>query len=188
MVQLPFYTVNAFDDIVITVTKHADNKYHFKFETLLEGNKFAVVHEFFSAEELTIENAFKRAYSDLAHWVGVTSSMDHLSRNDALRLLMQVGKDLYNEKIFKDLKDATGSFEYHGVTVEWTRNTGTRMDTTFETVVRDNRSQDMDDDDYMLGVAISSKVVISTLGNEDNLDPVKQYELYMKAFDHGADS
>lgn len=185
---LPFYTVNAFDDILITVTKHADNKYHFKFETLLQGDKFAVVHEFFSEEELTIENAFKRAYSDLAHWVGVTLSMDHLSRNDAVRLLMKVGKDLYNETIYKDLKDAEGSFDYHGVSVEWTRSAGVALHTTFETVVRDNRNQDMDADDYMLGIAVSSKVTITTKGNEENLNPRDQYELYMKAFDHGADS
>jgi hypothetical protein len=184
---LPSYTVNAFDDILITVTKHADNKFHFKFDTLLESNKFAVVHEFFSSEELTIENAFKRAYSDLAHWVGVTSDMDHLSRNDALRLLMKTGADLYNEKIFKDLKDAEGSFDYNGIIINWSRKTGPTMDTTFEAKVRDNRNQDMEADDYQLGIAVISKVVITTKGNEDNLSPRDQYELYMKAFDNGAD-
>lgn len=182
---LPFYTVNAFGDVVIIVTKHADNKFHFQFTT--PGEKPAVVHAFFADTELTIQDAFKRAYSELAHWVNVVSDMDHLSRNDALRLLMSVGADLFNEKIFKDLKDAEGSFDYHGVAVDWTRNTGTTMHTTFETVVRDNRNQDMDADDYMLGIAVSSKITITTKGNDDNLGPREQYELYMKAFDHGAD-
>lgn len=183
---LPFYTVNAFDDIIITVTKHADNKFHFKFETLLEGTGLAVVHEFFADTELTIEDAFKRAYSDLAHWIDVKADMNRLMRNDAIRLLMKVGKDLYNEKIFKDLKDVSGTFDFKGIQVDWTRNTGPIMTTTFETVVRDDRQMDMDSDDYWLGTAVSSKVTINTRGQEDNLSPKDQYELYVRAFDHGA--
>lgn len=183
---LPTYSLTAFDDIVITVTRHAGDNFHYQFATC--GEKSAVVHAFFSKEELTIENAFKRAYSDLAHWIDVNSDYSHLARNDAVKLLLTVGRDMFNESIYNDLKDATGIFEYHGVPVTWTRTAGTTLDTTFETVVRDSREQDMDSDDYMKGIAISSKITISTPGNEDNLGPREQYELYMKAFDHGADS
>lgn len=182
---LPFYTVNAFDDIEIIITKHADNRYHYQFQT--PGEKSVVLHDFFADSELTIEDAFKRVYSDLAHWINVKPSYTNFTRNDALRLLMRAGADLFNEKIFKELKDAEGSFDYHGVTVEWTRNAGPTMQTTFETVVRDNRNQDMDADDYMLGIAVSSKVTITTKGNDDNLGPREQYEFYMKAFEHGTD-
>ncbi|QZA70994.1 hypothetical protein AH06_224 [Erwinia phage AH06] len=177
---LPFYTVNAFDDILITVTKHADNRFHYQFST--PGEKPVVIHAFFATEELTTQQAFKRTYSDLAHWIGVTSGYNHLQRNDALRVVMRAGADLFDEKIFKDLKDATGSFDYNGIIVGWTRSTGALMDTTFETVVRDSRSQDMDAEDYRLGVAISSKVTITTRGNGDNLDPENQYAEYMKVF------
>jgi len=184
--ELPSYSLIAFDDIVIKVTKHGSDNFHYQFST--PGKQSAVVHEFFSKEELTIENAFKRAYSDLAHWIDVKSGHGHLARNDGVRLLIMVSRDMFNESIYKNLKDASGTFEYNGVTVEWTRSTGNCMDTTFETVVRDMREQDMESEDYRKGTVISSKVTVTTSGNDDNLGPREQYELCMKAFNHGANS
>jgi len=184
--ELPSYTLIAFDDLAIKVTKHGSDNFHYQFSA--PGKKLLVVHEFFSKEELTIENAFKRAYSDLAHWIDVKSGLDRLARNDAVRLLLSTARDLFNESIYKNMEDASGTFDYNGIAVEWTRRAGGMMDTTFETVVRDAREQDMESEDYRTGAVISSKITVTTSGNQDNLGPREQYELYMKAFDHGANS
>ncbi|ANH52312.1 hypothetical protein FDH97_gp212 [Erwinia phage vB_EamM_Deimos-Minion] len=178
MTQTQSYSVNAFDEIVITATRHASNHIHYQFAT--PGEKSVVIHAFDSTTELTTQEAFKRAYAELAHWVGVKAGYDHLQRNDAIPLLISVARDLFVENIFKDMKDLSGEFLHNGVSVNWKRTL--MMDvllTSFETQVSDHISEDG------LGVRTYSKIELRTHSKEDNLSPSLQYAEYAGVFDRG---